>query len=362
MEFTGADFGVAGEAEWILPKLLERLDRQADLSDIPNLFTGKRNAGADVRNLIHDRPVSHSFSEIDNWIDFQPYRAKGTYSIQTKRGCAHRCIYCTYPLIEGRQFRPRDPSDIAEEILQAHDRLGHITFEFVDSTFNDPKGHAEDVCREIIRRNIRVRMRTMGINPRHSSEELFDLMVRAGFTQIDATPDSASPRMLKSLAKGYRRAEIERMARLILKFKLPTMWFFLFGGPGEDEGTFSETLDFIDRFVSREDLVYMNAGLRVYPGTPLHAVAVKEGVIRKGQSLFWPPAYYFSDRITRKRMDELIFVTSRSRHNCIPSAETTPPPGMVTEAIELRMAQKLEEPMFRTLLRLRERWMAAGKI
>lgn len=307
-------------------------------------------------------PVSPSFSEIDKWIDFNPYRPKGVYSIQTKRGCAHRCIYCTYPLIEGRQFRPRNPSDVAEEIRQAHERLGPVTFEFVDSTFNDPGGHAEAICREIIRRKIKVRLRTMGINPRHVSEELFELMLKAGFAQIDATPDSASPRMLKSYDKGFTRPEAEQMARLIRKFNLPTMWFFLFGGPGEDEGTFHETLDFIDKFVSREDLVYMNAGLRVYPGTPLHATALKEGRIRKGQSLFRPPVYYFSDRISRERMDRLILDASRTRHNCIPAAETAPPSGMLAEAIDMRRKQNLDEPMFRTLLRLRERWMAAGKI
>jgi len=362
MESTGADYGIAGEAESLLPELLERIEKKRDISDIPNLYTGKRKADANVGNSAGVRLLSQPFAEIDQWIDFQPYREKGVYSIQTKRGCAHRCIYCTYPLIEGRKFRPRDPSDIAEEICRVHERLGNITFEFVDSTFNDPLGHAEEVCHEIIRRNLKVRLRTMGINPRHTSEELFDLMVRAGFTQIDATPDSASPGMLKNLDKGFTRAEIERMARLILKFNLPTMWFFLFGGPGEDEGTFRETLDFIDEFISRDDLVYLNAGLRIYPGTPLHSIALKEGMIREDQSLFRPPVYYFSGRITRKRMDELIFVTSRSRHNCIPSAETAPPPEMVAEAIEMRRTLNLNEPIFRTLLRVREKWMSTGKI
>ena len=74
---------------------------------------------------------------------------RGAYSVQTKRGCYHKCIYCTYPLIEGRNYKIRDAEAVADEIDQAYRRLGNVTFEFVDSTFNDPKNHAENICREI---------------------------------------------------------------------------------------------------------------------------------------------------------------------------------------------------------------------
>jgi radical SAM superfamily enzyme YgiQ (UPF0313 family) len=240
--------------------------------------------------------------------------------------------------------------------------LGNITFEFVDSTFNDPKGHAEAICREIISRRLKVRLRTMGINPRHCSEELFDLMQRAGFIQIDATPDSASPRMLERLDKGFNLSEIERMATLIRKFNMPTMWFFLFGGPGEDEGTFRETLDFIDAYINPEDLVYMNAGLRIYPKTPLYSMAVTEGRILPGQSVFHPPVYYYSNNLTKSRLDLLIREASMSRHNCLHALETAPSPEMITEALEMRNKNQSGEPMFRTLLRIRATWRAAGKI
>ena len=362
MTLTGADFGIAGEAEEILPALLTRIQHNQDPSDLPNLITAKAlkiRKGSGFSRLM---PTMDRFPEIDRWIDFKPYLAKGVYSIQTKRGCSHGCIYCTYPLIEGRKFRTRNPTDIADEIEQAHKRLGYITFEFVDSTFNDPKGHAESICREIIKKNIKVRLRTMGINPHHSGEELFELMQSAGFTQIDATPDSASPVVLKHLDKGFSLPEIEKMAMMIRKFDIPTMWFFLFGGPGEDEETFRETLDFIDAYINPKDLVYMNAGLRIYPGTPLYDIAVKDGRIATGQSVFQPAAYYFSDKISRNRMDELIKEASLTRYNCLYAAETTPPPVMIAEAMELRKTNHVQEPMFRTLLQIRKQWKEEGKI
>jgi radical SAM superfamily enzyme YgiQ (UPF0313 family) len=353
MKMTGADFGIVGEAEHLLPVLLDRIENQLDTADIPNLITSVNLEIQKGSGFEYLRPVPGSFSEIDRWIDFSPYVSKGVYSIQTKRGCSHGCIYCTYPLIEGRKFRTRTPADIADEIEQVHKRLGNITFEFVDSTFNDPIGHAEAICREIIRRNLKVRLRTMGINPRHTSEQLFELMLRAGFVQIDATPDSASPRILEALGKGFELADIEKMALMIRKFNMPTMWFFLFGGPCEGEDTFRETLDFIDGYINPADLVYMNAGLRIYPRTPLFAIAKAEGKIPAGHTVFQPPAYYYSGRISKNELDRLIMEASMTRHNCIPAMETAPPPWMISEALELRKIHQLEEPMFRTLLRIR---------
>ncbi len=362
MNLTGADYGITGEGEEILPELLSRIILKQDLSDLPNVITAETMKIKGSRQQSFRTADDMRFPEIDRWIDFNPYMARGVYSVQTKRGCAHGCIYCTYPLIEGRKFRIRNPSDIADEIEQAHKRLGYVTFEFVDSTFNDPRGHAEAICREIIKKNISVRLRTMGMNPRHTSAELFDLMIRSGFTQIDATPDSASARMLKNLDKGFTRAEIEKMAGLIAKFNLPTMWFLLFGGPGEDTDTFQETLDFIDNFINPEDLVYMNSGLRIYPGTPLYHLAVKEGRINAGQSVFQPSAYYCSDRIAKTGLDGLIRDATLLRPNCLSAGDTAPSTAMIAAANEFRKSSNIQEPMFRTLLRIRKQWKMEGKL
>lgn len=362
MEKTGADYGIIGEAETVFMELLDKLDKGEDVSRLNNVLVGSAPAPVNRKTYIHKHFRSERFSEIDLKIDFSRYKERGAYSIQTKRGCSHGCIYCTYPWLEGSAFRTRKPADIVDEIEQARDMVGDVMFEFVDSTFNDPAGHAEAICREIIRRKLRVRLRTMGINPRNSSEELFALMMKAGFVQIDATPDTASPLMLRNLGKGFELSEVRQMASIIRKFDLPTMWFFLFGGPGENEETFRETLDFIDDYINPDDLVYMAAGLRIYPNTPLEKTAIREKVIRPGISLLYPPVFYFSEGISRDGLTNLIQEASSSRLNCVYSANTRPSPEMLMEAHKLRERQKLNEPMFRTLLRIRKEWKEAGRL
>jgi radical SAM superfamily enzyme YgiQ (UPF0313 family) len=373
IKLSEVDYGIVGEGEVAFLHLITLLERGESMISGENIVVNdsrqrikKTNQSQENNSTLSGSgdklvyPVlSDHFSEIDLRIDFNPYKERGAYPIQTKRGCAHACIYCTYPALEGHLFRTRNPIDIVDEIEQASDRLGDIVFEFVDSTFNDPKGHAESVCREIIRRKLHVRLRTMGINPRNSSEELFSLMIEAGFVQIDATPDTASVAMLKNLGKGFDLQEVQQMGMAIRKFNLPAMWFFLFGGPGENRDTFKETLDFIDSYVNPEDLVYLAQGLRIYPGTLLEKTALQEKVIQPGQSLLFP-VYYFSHMISRDELRELINETSVERMHCMVAAGTRPSTEMLKEAYRLRKEQNLTEPMFRTLLRLRKEWKKKG--
>ena len=354
MEHTGADYGIVGDGEKVLLELLHRLDRDLPFGDLPQVL--KKGRRMDPRQIPHNLLDYNSIplSTIDQCIDFRPYRKRGVYSIQTKRGCALKCIYCTYPGIEGTNYRLREPDAIAVEIEETTQRLGKVTFEFVDSTFNEPKGQAEVICRAIIKRKIRPRLRTMGVNPRNTSRELFELMLEAGFTQIDVTPDSASPSVIRNLQKGFTIADINRTTNLISEFNLPTMWFFLFGGPGETEETVEETRTFIRELVNEEDMVLMLAGLRIYPNTPLEKIALKEGKITSGESLFHPSPYYFSSQTPKERLDQIMSEIKSEFFNCLPAVESNPTPEMIQKALNMQKANRLAEPMFRTLLRIRK--------
>ncbi len=353
IDFFGADYGVVGEGEGAFIALLRAIDSGEDPSGIQRVITSRG-----------DKPINGSYyafstlprARIHQKIDFNPYRERGSYPIQTKRGCAHACVYCTYTCIEGPRYRTRGAAEVVDEIEEAQAALGPVTFEFVDSTFNDPPGHAEAICKEIIRRGLRVRLRTMGINPAHVTPQLLEDMSAAGFAQIDCTPDTASVRMLVSFQKNFSMGELERTAKLIREFDMPTMWFFLFGGPGENAATVRETFDFIDRHVGALDMAHITAGLRVYPGTPLHAIAIREKVAVEGDPLI-APLFYFSRELPREELNGILNEETRKRPNCVPSTESRPAPEMMRDAMKLRGEQNLTEPMFRSLLRVRYRNM-----
>ena len=350
LEECDADYGVVGEGEAAFPALLAALEKGRDPLAIPGVVApGSPPPQRAVRPVLLDLLP---FTEIDRRIDYAPYRERGAYPIQTKRGCARRCVYCSYPQIEGRTFRCRPAESVVDEIQQTRERLGDIAFEFVDSVFNDPPGHAESICWEIVQRGLQVRLRTMGVNPAQVTRELIDLMAAAGFAQIDSTPDSASPAMLKNLRKNFTLEELQRTATIVREARMPTMWFFLLGGPGETEQTIAETFAFIDRYVDPEDMVHVSEGLRIYPHTALYDTAVREGFVEPGESLL-ERRFYVSPELGRERLLEIVGRELETRPNCVRSSESTPPPAMLQEAARLRREQGLTEPMFRTLLRLR---------
>jgi radical SAM superfamily enzyme YgiQ (UPF0313 family) len=348
----GADYGIFGEGESAFPQLLACLERGGDPGGVPGVVV--RDRAGDCRQGDYFDLAGLPFSEIDLKLDYAPYRARGAYPVQTKRGCSHRCIYCTYNCIEGYRYRTRPPEHIADEIEQAAGRLGDITFEFVDSTFNDPPGHAESICREIARRGLSPRLRTMGINPSNATRELFDLMIAAGFAQIDCTPDTASPRMLANMGKNFTLDQLRSTARIVREFDIPTMWFFIFGGPGETGDTVRETFDFIDTHISGKDMVHMTCGLRIYPGTGLYRRAIEDGTLAPDDPAS-DTRFYISRELGMERLFDMIREASLQRPNCVPVMETEPSPEMMREAMETRREQGLTEPMFRTLLRIRYR-------
>ena len=363
---TGADYGIVGEGERSFPALLAALAAGGDARAIPGVVVAEHarraaRAASSPEPAAVPRPSplpgsAIPSSNIDRWLDYSLYRERGSYPVQTKRGCPHECIYCTYPALEGAGCRVREPAVIVEEIAQAQQRLGQVGFEIVDSTFNDPPGHAEAICREILRRGLRLRLRTMGVNPRGVTGELCELMRRAGFAQIDCTPDSGSAAVIAQLGKNFTLEDLVRAARALRAAAMPTMWFFLFGGPGESELTFAESMTLIDREIDPQDMVYMAVGLRVYPGTRLHAIALGQGVLAASDDLL-APSFYVSPGLGADRLHELVEQACASRPNCVPVWEATPDAALRQRAAELRAAGHGDEPMFRTLLRARRERM-----
>jgi len=77
--------------------------------------------------------------------------------------------------------------------------------------------------------------------------------------------------------------------------------FLLLGGPGETMETVARSLAFAASL--KLDALKTTVGIRIYPGTPLAAVALREGVVAPGEDLL-EPRFYLSPAL-RDRLDEL---------------------------------------------------------
>lgn len=289
------DFAVVGEGEEAFPKLLAALGGARRYEGIAGLC---HRAGDTVVSTPPAPLQSFGASGMEHWIDWPAYqREGGTWAIQTKRGCPLTCTYCAYPAVEGRVCRRRPAPEVVDEIERVMASVGPRTFEIVDSTFNVPHEHAEAICREIIRRALRVNLTASGVNPLGVSETQFALMRRAGFISMIITPEAASDVMLRSLRKGFTVERVHRTARLARESGIASAWFFMLGGPGETEQTVEETVSFVERHLNwRGCLSIFMTGIRILPGTDLAQTALGEKSLPPESDLA-APAFYFSPQV-----------------------------------------------------------------
>jgi anaerobic magnesium-protoporphyrin IX monomethyl ester cyclase len=309
LRLLGADFAVVGEGEQAMPDLAERLAKGQPTSDMPGVLC-RNGASSPAPARVCDLD-SLSLAEPGRWLDIGRYLRWGSpLPVQSKRGCALKCIHCTYQAIEGTRYRLRSPEAVAQEMRNAARRWGVRRFEFVDSTFNHPPRHALALCEAIVRKPLRADLYTMGLNPAGTSGEMLRLMKRAGFTSVLCTPDSGSDRMLETLRKGFSVEHVARTTAWAQEAGLAILWSFLFGGPGETEQTVRETVRFIETALGPQDRILCTVGLRVYPNTELERVARAHGAIPTDADLV-TPVFYCSPHILPARILELLDGSAR---------------------------------------------------
>ncbi len=271
LTYFDLEFAVRGDGEAAMIEFLHRIENGMSMEGLGGLV--RRVDGDIVEDNeplvvedLDELPISRSY----RYVDLKRYRRYGSpIQIQTKRGCALNCIYCTYNRIEGRRWRLRDPQKVADEIETIVRETGMRYIEFTDSTFNVPLDHAKAVLRAIEAKGLDLDLRTMGLNPGAVDEELVDLLKRTGFRDVDLGVESGCNRMLRNLGKNFDKGTVLEAGRLLQEKGIPVTWYLLLGGPGETRESVRETFETLDRAASEWDLVNVGIGLRVYNGSPV---------------------------------------------------------------------------------------------
>ena len=282
LSHTGADYGVAGEGERLAVELADTLERGGCpaarvLRQTPPLK--RAEIGAGLRDA--------------TWA--ARYTSGGGFGIQTKRGCPHGCVYCSYPAIEGRSLRARDPEAVADEVAWLGEHCPGASVFFTDSLFNDGLGLWRGVVDVLLRRSSRVPWSAY-FRPADLTAEDIALMKRSGLKSAELGTDAASDTALRGLGKTFTFAEAEACNRLFAEHAVPAAHFLMFGGPDETPASVREGIANVKLLTG--SVVFPFMGIRILPGTPLHRRATRDGVITEATDLL-KPAYYLSPALDR---------------------------------------------------------------
>jgi radical SAM superfamily enzyme YgiQ (UPF0313 family) len=285
IEHFDVDFGIIGEGEKIFLQLVKSLEKEDSVSPSSHLLIKGDSfpvsmSGARVFPI---KAPDRSLFETRRYLE-----KGGMGNIQTKRGCPFSCIYCTYPLLEGKEVRLRKTEEVVEELRRLTQEEGVDYVYFVDDIFNYPTSNAEALCREMIRSKVDIKWSAF-VNPSFLNENLSQWMKEAGCVGIEFGTDSGSARMLKNYRKSFTVEDIVQSSQCCSKLEINHCHYLLFGGPGEDEETIEESFQLMDRLDPTAIIAML--GIRIYPGTEMERIALSQGVIHNDSDLIYPHFY-----------------------------------------------------------------------
>ena len=166
-----ADYIIFNEGEITFNKLIDALDNNRDIKDIPNLSYYIDN------NIIRNRAQEiQSLNELKNpyKLDNEDIKNKIQY-IELSRGCPYQCSYCMASLEKVVRFF--DIHRVKEDIKYLYAK-GAKTFKFLDRTFNLKAALALDIYRFVIENDFSNAIFQFEINGDILKEEVLDYLVK----------------------------------------------------------------------------------------------------------------------------------------------------------------------------------------
>lgn len=299
-EYLAVDHAIIGEGERSLPQLADDL---AAGKEVPQLIQRSQPLpGDEFSTPLFDQELVKFYLE-----------QSGMVNLQTKRGCPHRCSYCSYPHLEGFHFRFRSPQLVVDELEQLKREHGVERVFFTDSVFNDPHKEYLKLVEEMLSRDLDMQWSAF-FRPQGLDRQELALMKRAGLYALELGTDAAADQTLAGLDKRLRFADILEVNRACLDEHLPAAHFVMFGGPDEDDASVSEGL--LNMAQLGQSVVFAFSGIRIHPDAPLHQRAIADGIVTAETSLL-KPVYYFSPLLDREKMEQTIEASFAGQRNRI---------------------------------------------
>ena len=296
MDALNADYGIIGEGERF-QLFLDALQSGKTPSEIPGVI--KKNTPSSIPEPWNNT-INRKFIKDNSNVDFYLNKG-GMLNLQTKRGCSFKCIYCTYPHIEGSNLRLFAPEEIAKSALELQNAGAKYLF-ITDSAFNCSYPHSMETVKAFIKAGLSIPWGAF-FAPTRPPDDYYRVLADAGLKHAEFGTESLSNEMLKNYRKPFTVTEVLASHGIALKAGIHTAHYLLFGGPGESSATVQETLTNSEKLTKTVFFVF--CGMRIFPHTELFNIAKNENQITESQSLL-EPLFYNPASINIENIAEII--------------------------------------------------------
>lgn len=289
-EYSQVDYMIFGEGEITFYEILKCIEEKGDLSKVKGLMY--REDGKVVRNeereLIKDLdslpfPARDQLEQHDN--RFQYIR------ISTSRGCYGNCAFCSSFVGRkqaGPRWRGRSPKNAVDEIENIVKKYNFHTFDFVDSTFEDPgpegKIRIKEMAKEILDRGLQIYYNCCfrAENWDENDRDTLKLLIKSGLEKVNIGFESGNDRGLKILNKRARMVNNWNAIKVIREFPdiYITFGFIMLHPYSTMEDIFDNAKFLHDTGIGQVIRHYFWQ-LEVYPGTLMEEKLLADNLLTK---------------------------------------------------------------------------------
>lgn len=275
---TNIDLAIMGEGDFTLREYLSGKNKEEILG-----FAYKKNGEVKVNP---SRPFLQDLDllPLPAWdlVDIYKYKIPYTMSrenpvapIETSRGCAWGCTYCTKSVF-GRNFRFKSAERVVKEIEQLVGR-GFKEFHIYDDMFTTRKDRVKEICKLMIDKGLKIHWNCLnGIRADMVDEELISLMYKAGCYRVAFGVESGDDYILKTVEKQQTVEKVRKAFEICHNVGIETVGFFMLGLPEEREEHLQKTIDFakeLEPDIAKFDI------FTPLPSTPLYKELEERGLI-----------------------------------------------------------------------------------
>ena len=270
------DYAIQGEGEMSLSLLLDALESNKDISNIPGLITRDfENPPAPFVDNLDSLPFPARHLLPNDRYRYILSAGKVT-TMFTSRGCPYHCIFCDKAVF-GSIWRCRSASNVLDEIELVNKDFRIKSIIFYDDLFTLKKERVIEICQGILERGLRIEWKCEG-RVNIVDEKTLRWMKKAGCSMIAYGVESGNQKGLDYLNKGTRVEQIRKAFELTRKAGIKPMAYFVLGIPVE---TYEDELRTIEFAKEIRPAYAQFSILSPTPGTKLYEDAIEMGWYRE---------------------------------------------------------------------------------
>lgn len=272
LEKLPLDVIVTGEGEQTTLELMRALKKKKRLKNIRSILYKEKG----LIKKTKQRPLIKDINNLpipDYKLFLKKYNKKFWFPMMSSRGCVYNCSFCSTTNFWMKKIRVFDIDRILEEIKILKE-CGFSNLIFYDTIFNINKKRTENICKQIIKEKLDLKI-AVQTRIEFVKKDILKLLRKAGCKQITLGIESGSQKVLNQNNKGTNIKKVISSSNLIKNEKIHLGGTFVIGLPGETWNTVKETAMLLRRISL--DKAYFNLAT-IYPGTPLYELSKKQKI------------------------------------------------------------------------------------